>query len=120
MFFSTLVAFGIATIYYGLDNFALLILIHFISGFSFSFGFLSPIGNSLFMNALPASIRGISQGIIGTIWRIGMAIGSLLMGQIWDHYDLHMILYGGSAIMLIEAVALFFLLPKNNAVIESE
>lgn len=120
MFFSTLVAFGIATIYYGLDNFALLILVHFISGFSFSFGFLSPIGNSLFMNALPASIRGISQGIIGTIWRIGMAVGSLLMGQIWDHYGLHMILYGGSAIMLIEAVALFFLLPKNNAVIESE
>jgi len=120
MILSSLVALGIATIYYSADNYVLLLLVTIISGFSFSFSFLSPIGNSLFMNALPSSIRGISQGIIGTIWRIGMATGSLLMGVIWDHSGLHMILYAGGAIMLIEAVALFFLLPKNDAQIETE
>jgi MFS family permease len=120
MTLSSLVAFGIATIYYGVDSYVLLLLVSIISGFSFSFSFLSPIGNSLFMNALPSSIRGISQGIIGTVWRIGMATGSLLMGLIWDHSGLHMILYAGAATMLIEAVALFFLLPKNPARIETE
>ncbi len=114
MILSSLAAFGIAAIYYGLDNYLLLLLATFISGFSFSFGFMSPIGNSLFMNALPASIRGISQGVIGTIWRIGMATGSLLMGQIWDHFGLQIILYAGGAVMLIEAVAIFFLLPRNG------
>ena len=114
MILSSLVAFGIATIYYGVDSYVLLLLVTIISGFSFSFSFLSPIGNSLFMNALPSSIRGISQGIIGTVWRIGMATGSLLMGLIWDHSGLHMILYAGAATMLIEAIALFFLLPKKT------
>ncbi len=120
MILSSLVAFGIAAIYYGVDNYLLLLLVTFISGFTFSFGFLSPIGNSFFINALPASVRGISQGIIGTIWRIGMATGSLLMGQVWDRYGLQMILYVGGATMLIEAVSIFFLLPKNNTQFETE
>lgn len=120
MFFVTLIEFGIATIYFRLNSLVLLLLVTFISGFSFSFGLMSPIGNSLFMNILPATIRGISQGIIGTVWRIGMAIGSLLMGQIWDHYGLNMILYAGGVTMLIEAVAIFLILPKNDAQIETE
>jgi len=120
MFFVTLIEFGIATIYFQLNSLVLLLLITFISGFSFSFGLMSPIGNSLFMNILPATIRGISQGIIGTVWRIGMAIGSLLMGQIWDRYGLNMILYAGGVTMLIEAVAIFLILPKNDAQIETE
>lgn len=105
---------GIAFVYPGLRDLSLLLPATFISGFAFSFGILSPIGSSLLMNSLPTSVRGVSQGITGTFWRAGMAIGALAMGIIWDRLNLSMIFYVSGGLLLVEALAIIVALPGSE------
>jgi MFS family permease len=84
-----------------------------IHGFSLSFGFQSPIGRTILMNNIPSQTRGTIQGVIGTLWRAGMASGGLAMGGIWATYGILMIPWVGSAFLLIESIIILARLPEK-------
>ncbi|UCH37851.1 MAG: MFS transporter [Candidatus Bathyarchaeota archaeon] len=112
LFVATLMLMSVALIYPELHHLGLLFPATVVSGFGFAFGILSPIGSTLFMNVLPPSTRGVSQGFIGTFWRLGMATGALLMGYIWNAININMIFYVSGGLMLVEAVIIIILLPR--------
>lgn len=111
---STLVLAAVALIYPMLRDLNVLLSATFVVGFASSFCVLSPIGNGILMNALPASTRGISQGITGTFWRAGMAVGSLAMGPLWRIFGLDSIFYVSGGLLVAEAIAVVAMLPKNS------
>jgi DHA1 family multidrug resistance protein-like MFS transporter len=83
-------------------------------GLTIAFGFMSPIATTILMNSISESVRATVQGITGTVWRIGMAVGNLAMGTVWALWGLLAIPYIGAAILLGESILIFVQLPRDR------
>ena len=94
-----------------IDSTMWLIPLSLVNGFTLSFGFQSPMGSAILMNNVQASMRGTVQGVIGTLWRAGMASGNLAMGNVWAFYGLTTIPVLGSISLIIESILIFARLP---------
>lgn len=89
-----------------------LLAISILTGFVFSFGFMSPISTTIFMNHLPPGVRGVSQGLVGTVWRLGMTIGSIGLGTIWSVYGITAIPIVSATVLLFEVIVISLRLPN--------
>lgn len=83
------------------------------NGFISAFSFSNPMISVILMNSIPASSRGMVQGVIGTVWRAGMASGNLTMGGVWAVYGIATIPLIGTVFLIMEAVWAFIRLPKE-------
>jgi predicted MFS family arabinose efflux permease len=86
-----------------------------IHGLTIAFGFMSPIATTILMNSISESVRATVQGITGTVWRLGMAVGNLAMGAVWASFGLMMIPYIGTAILLVESLLILARLPQDRS-----
>lgn len=86
----------------------------FVSGFFLAFGAQSAISSTLFVNSLSESARGAAFGVTGTVWRFGMASGSVILGAIWSAYEITTVFYVCSALLLLQAMVVWILVPENT------
>ena len=106
---SALVVFSYAV----LDSAVWLLPLSLLNGFVSAFGSQSPMTTVILMNSISASTRGMVQGVIGTIWRAGMASGNLAMGGVWAAYDITATPLIGAVLLVVEAVWVFARLPEE-------
>jgi hypothetical protein len=105
---------ALITICYNIINInVFLIPLSIFSGFLVPLGFFSPVTNTIFMNSLPESIRGIAQGFTGTLWRFGMGMGGYAMGNIWKLYGITTIAYFASLLLMGEIGIILKIIPKE-------
>jgi predicted MFS family arabinose efflux permease len=91
-----------------------LLPITMIHGLTIAFGFMSPIATTILMNSISESVRATVQGITGTVWRIGMAVGNLAMGTVWALFGLMVIPYIGAIILIGESILILVQLPQDR------
>jgi predicted MFS family arabinose efflux permease len=84
-------------------------------GLTIAFGFMSPIATTILMNSISESVRATVQGVTGTVWRIGMAVGNLAMGTVWALFGLMVIPYIGAIILIGESILILVQLPQDHA-----
>jgi DHA1 family quinolone resistance protein-like MFS transporter len=93
----------------------LLFVVVFVFGFTLTFNMLGPLGNTLFMGALPTPTRGVASGVTGSTWRAGMSCGSIILGTVWASYGLTPIFYLCAAILFSEFIIIWVGLPRQKA-----
>ena len=99
--------------YLSTRNLSLIILISAISGLSSSFGIWSPLSNMFLDDHLPAYLRGMAWGIVGTFWRMGMVIGSIIMGMVWQQFGLTTIFYIASGFLFVGGFLVLLTMSKK-------
>lgn len=86
----------------------------FASGLVATLTAMSPVASSLFATHIPIEILGISNGVLGTFWRIGLSAGSYSLGVIWSNLGIPMVFYSTAAILLAESILISRTFPGEK------
>lgn len=81
------------------------------------YAFIIPSWNALIASAIPPEKRGAVWGFFLTIEGLGMIIGPIVSGKLWDVYGYHApFLMSGSVLVLILVLQMFISIPKKGMV----
>ena len=81
------------------------------------YAFIIPSWNALIASAIPPEKRGAVWGFFLTIEGLGMIIGPIISGKIWDVYGYHApFLMSGLVLILLLVLQMFISIPKKGMV----
>lgn len=81
------------------------------------YAFIIPSWNALIASAIPPEKRGAVWGFFLTIEGLGMIIGPIVSGKLWDVYGYHApFLMSGSVLVLLLVLQMFISIPKKGMV----
>ncbi|MDU0201537.1 MFS transporter [Paenibacillus sp. MAH-36] len=81
------------------------------------YAFIIPSWNALIASAIPPEKRGAVWGFFLTIEGLGMIVGPIVSGKLWDVYGYHApFLMSGSVLVLLLVLQMFISIPKKGMV----
>lgn len=81
------------------------------------YAFIIPSWNALIASAIPPEKRGAVWGFFLTIEGLGMIIGPIVSGKLWDVYGYHApFLMSGGVLVLLLVLQMFISIPKKGVV----
>jgi DHA1 family multidrug resistance protein-like MFS transporter len=82
-----------------------------------SYAFIIPSWNALIASAIPPEKRGAVWGFFLTIEGLGMIVGPIVSGKLWDVYGYHApFLMSGLVLVLLLVLQMFISIPKKGMV----
>ncbi|MBP1961303.1 MFS transporter [Paenibacillus aceris] len=81
------------------------------------YAFIIPSWNALIASAIPPEKRGAVWGFFLTIEGLGMIVGPIVSGKLWDVYGYHApFLMSGGVLVLLLVLQMFISIPKKGMV----
>ncbi|NEW05381.1 MFS transporter [Paenibacillus sp. SYP-B3998] len=81
------------------------------------YAFIIPSWNALIASAIPPEKRGAVWGFFLTIEGLGMIVGPIVSGKLWDVYGYHApFVMSGSVLLVLLVLQMFISIPKKGVV----
>ncbi|UKS30110.1 MFS transporter [Paenibacillus sp. HWE-109] len=96
---------------------SMLLLYVLVAVLGIGYAFIIPSWNALIASAIPPEKRGAVWGFFLTIEGLGMIVGPIVSGKLWDVYGYHApFLMSGFVLVLLLVLQMFISIPKKGMV----